>query len=231
MEAPHRTLSSTEQQRIEEEVIRRGGGDYLELRLEFGDHLATAIEARWAEDSSLDFERLLEQEIAGFGYRGLRVLAENRQRLLAKRYQQKAWCLFRAWFVWPKMLLSLLATGLIFLCFQIIAGEDVREFFFGAVALLPYLSLIPVFVKHHRVRKKQAVKVLATRYATEGLVFFILLFNGVLGFFNHLEVMASPLGNLLAALVVVALWVFAFGVAPLVLRESWSVAARLEAAA
>ena len=229
MKESHYSLSSSELAQIEQAIIQQGGGKYLELRIEFCDHLVTAIEEQWKQDPGLSFEKSLQQELAKFGYAGLQVLSKNREGFFVKKYQAKAWRLFKIWWRWPKALLSFLSVLVVWQVLRNSPNEDTQSIIYGFLALLPYLSLIPHYVRHHQIKKQQAVKVLATKMITQAFIIFIIGYHFFYGFLiNGMELLQFSWGSLLSAFALVSFWIFTFGIVPRMFRESWAVAERLQ---
>ena len=70
--------------------------EYYDLQAELADHLANAIEARWAEQPGLSFDEALHLEFKKFGIFGFSDIVEQRQNALFKKYYRLVWHEFRS---------------------------------------------------------------------------------------------------------------------------------------
>ncbi|MFP9115035.1 hypothetical protein ACLI1A_13945 [Flavobacterium sp. RHBU_3] len=81
--------------------------EYYDLQTELVDHLANAIEQRWATEPNVSFEDALQAEFKKFGVFGFTELAEKREGVLKKKYHKLAWGYAKDFLKLPKILLSL----------------------------------------------------------------------------------------------------------------------------
>ncbi len=77
---------------------------YLELRMELVDHIASRIESHWEEDPNLTFKDAFHKVYKSFGIFGLSEVAEAHEKTVAKRFYQKAWLEFKSWLKPPKVM-------------------------------------------------------------------------------------------------------------------------------
>lgn len=82
--------------------------EHYDLQTELADHMANAIEYRWATDPTLDFARAKEQEFKKFGVFGFMGVVEERQIALNKKYQKLIWSYFKEFFKLPRIILTIL---------------------------------------------------------------------------------------------------------------------------
>jgi len=112
--------------------------EYYDLQAELADHLANAIEARWAEQPHLSFDEALQLEFKKFGIFGFSDIVEQRQKALTKRYYRLVWQEVRKSVNIPVSIVAI-ASG--FLLFK-------------SILLLPwiYMALLSVFLTGSSVR-------------------------------------------------------------------------------
>lgn len=77
---------------------------YLELRMELVDHIASQIETLWEDEPELSFQEAFQKVYKSFGIFGLSEIAEEHEKVVAKRFYQKAWLEFKSWLKPPKVL-------------------------------------------------------------------------------------------------------------------------------
>lgn len=220
-------LTTEQLEQIEVQVTEHGGSQYLELHIEFCDHLSTAIEAAWASGSEENFEVLLAREIRKFGYAGLQILSKNKEKDIRKKYHKQAWRLFISCWTWPRMLITLLIGAFLYGLFINIDSVDLRFYLFGAIWFSGYVYLIPMFYKHYTALKKQQIKVLGMKIITEPLVGGIVIFNSFPSLIGPAGLLESQWGILIYVIMQLSLGIHAFYIVPLMFRDSWQKAAQL----
>lgn len=87
---------------------------YYDLQTELVDHLANAIEAQWVINPNLSFEDALALEFKKFGVFGFTTIVEERQAALSKYYWGKIFREFATFFRFPKIVLMLIMTGVLY---------------------------------------------------------------------------------------------------------------------
>lgn len=86
--------------------------EYYDLQTELVDHLANAIEARWAVQPELGFEEALNAEFKKFGIFGFTDLVERRQLAMHKRYHKLIWGYAKDFLRLPKILICLAGVAI-----------------------------------------------------------------------------------------------------------------------
>lgn len=221
------SLTAEQLKQIETQVTEYGGSQYLELHIEFCDHLSTAIESAWASGSEESFEVLLVREIRKFGYAGLRILSQNKEKDIKQKYKKEAWQLFKSCWTWPKMLITLLLGVLFYGLFISIANMDLRIWLYAVLWFSGYFYIIPFFYKHFKALKRQAIKVLAMKMLTDPLIVWVIIFNLFTNVVTLGDLLEYHWGIALYVLVQLSLWIHTFYIVPLMFRESWQKAAQL----
>ena len=80
---------------------------HYDLQVELVDHLAERIEEEMAADATLGFDAALQRVYAGFGLFGFAHIVQDRSAMLHKRNSKLWWSQVRAFFVLPKILLTI----------------------------------------------------------------------------------------------------------------------------
>ena len=88
--------------------------EYYDLQTELVDHLANAIELEWESNPTLSFETLLNKEFKKFGVFGFMDVVEEKQKAMAKRYNNWVWNHFKAFFELPKIIGTVLLIAALF---------------------------------------------------------------------------------------------------------------------
>jgi hypothetical protein len=86
---------------------------HYDLQVELVDHLAERIEEEMAANAKLSFEEALQRVYAGFGIFGFAHIVQDRANFLYKRNNKLWWVQVKAFFVLPKILLTI-SLGLFF---------------------------------------------------------------------------------------------------------------------
>ena len=90
------------------EFTRKHYVEYYDLQCELTDHLANAIEERWAAQPDLSFNEALHYEFKKFGIFGFTGIVEKRQLALSKKYNKLLWGYFKEFLTLPKVILTIL---------------------------------------------------------------------------------------------------------------------------
>jgi hypothetical protein len=84
-----------------------------DLQVELVDHLAERIEEEMAADPRLSFDEALQKVYKGFGIFGFAHIVQDRSNMLYKRNNKLWWSQVKAFFVLPRIVLTL-SLGLVF---------------------------------------------------------------------------------------------------------------------
>lgn len=88
---------------------------FYDVQVELVDHLASSIEHAMESRPGLGFGAALEQAYRDLGgYRGMQRIQEERKRSVAKANFRLKWKLFCAYFRWPKAILTVTVTLLVY---------------------------------------------------------------------------------------------------------------------
>ena len=77
---------------------------HLDVQIELIDHLASAIESRWAENPNWSFERILETVHNDFGIYGFGKLEMEKQRVIEEKMGRSIWKFVKSYFTIPRLL-------------------------------------------------------------------------------------------------------------------------------
>lgn len=138
---------------------------YYDLQVELVDHLANAIEEKWAEQPQLSFDDVLKAEFKKFGIFGFTGIVEKRQLALQKKYNKLLWGYFKEFFKLPKIMLTLAL-----ILFVVQAMQYIHPVVGGVLALSILLfSTLRFFVLNRQYNKK--VKRTSRRWMLEETIF------------------------------------------------------------
>ena len=131
--------------------------EHYDLQTELVDHLANGIEQLQNENPSLTFQRALNQEFKKFGVFGFMDVVAERQKAMSKKYYRIILRFFKEYFKLPKIILTLLFTGVLFLVLQMTPPEHLHYWVSGILLL----GVLPMFIsmrKHKKKLKKKSRK-------------------------------------------------------------------------
>lgn len=155
--------------------------EYYDLQTELVDHLANAIEERWAENPKLDFDEALGREFKKFGIFGFSDVVEKRSMALSKKYFFLVLKHFKEFFRIPKIILTLF---LIFMVYQLMVFVPYKNsVFIGSFVLIFLLAIVKMVQSNKKYKTK--VKTTGKKWMFEELLMrfgnfplmFMLLFN------------------------------------------------------
>nr|WP_322625465.1 hypothetical protein [uncultured Flavobacterium sp.] len=149
--------------------------EHYDLQTELVDHLANAIEQRWATDPAVSFDDALKAEFKKFGVFGFSDVVEQKGKALGRRYLKLKWGYFREFFTLPKVLLTLalvLAMGML-LRFNVWVALSIY-------ILLQLASFIKLFANVKAFNKK--AKETGRKWMLEEMIFRGVTFTALAGF-------------------------------------------------
>lgn len=124
--------------------------EYYDLQTELVDHLANAIETRWAVQPELGFEEALGAEFKKFGIFGFTEVVERRQVAMQKRYYKLIWGYAKDFIRLPKILLSFAAMAVVYQILLLV------PYFVAFFAMFILVFFIVRFAGLNKKFKKQA---------------------------------------------------------------------------
>ena len=86
---------------------------HFDVQTEVVDHLASAIEEKWAMNPNLSFEKALNQVYTGFGIFGFGKLEQEKTEVLNTKLLRKTWKYVKSFLTIPKIFLTILLIGLL----------------------------------------------------------------------------------------------------------------------
>jgi len=86
------------------------------LQTEVVDHLASAIEAKWVENTNLPFQKALNEVYASFGIFGFGKLETEKRATIQTKIRRNVWKYVKSFLTPPKVLLTLLLISLWYQC-------------------------------------------------------------------------------------------------------------------
>lgn len=81
--------------------------EYYDVQTELVDHLATGIEAQWANNLQISFNDALQTEFKKFGVMGFSSVVEQKTKALNTFYWQQIWRCYREYIALPKIVLTI----------------------------------------------------------------------------------------------------------------------------
>jgi len=131
--------------------------EYFDVQIELVDHLASSIEAIWAENPTVKFEDALNSTFKKFGVFGFSEIVEKRTNAMDKRYAKKLLKYAMNRLKWPKVISSLVFTFIIFYAIVLLGYS--RYFLIS----LFVIGAILAFVKLYFFKKKWKEKTSGTK--------------------------------------------------------------------
>lgn len=154
---------STEQLEQLFEFTRKHYVEYYDLQCELTDHLANAIEERWAVQPNLSFNEALHYEFKKFGIFGFTGIVEKRQVALSKKYNKLLWGYVKEFLTLPKIILTIL---MVFATYKLLSLSILAyTVLMVGVLVFSFIKLIVMGVKF-----KRYVKQTGRRWLLEELI-------------------------------------------------------------
>ncbi len=126
--------------------------EWYDLQTELVDHLANAIETEWQQNPTISFEDALNKEFKKFGIYGFIDVIEKKQKALRKRYNRFVWQHFKEFFTLPKIVITFLSTGLLFMILSYTVYS--RSIMIGLTVVF-VIAIFYQVMKLHLARKKK----------------------------------------------------------------------------
>lgn len=112
-----------------------------DLQVELVDHLAAAIEEQWENNPNLLFQDALNKSFGQFGIFGFSKIKDRKEKELQRKYRHLLWKYTFEFFRWPKALLTLALTLILFTLFRIVNN--------GFWIIIPYFLAISGLVTYY----------------------------------------------------------------------------------
>lgn len=128
---------------------------YYDLQTELVDHLANAIETQWSSNPELSFDEALQIEFKKFGIFGFTAILEQRQAALTKYYWNKIFSEYFTFFRFPKILLMLVMTGVLYR--TLLLSSYNNYIILALFAMMGCFEIVTAFRWHVKIRNQQKV--------------------------------------------------------------------------
>ena len=151
----NRTITTEETEKLFE-FCREHFVYHYDLQVELVDHLASSIEEQWEKQPELTFEEALNITFKKFGIHGFSKIKEQKQKELGRKYSILLWKYLLQFYTWPKMLMTLAGTMVMFTLFRLINNRlwiFIPLLFVLAIALLYYYFIL--FPKRFKIKPRQ----------------------------------------------------------------------------
>jgi hypothetical protein len=127
---------------------------HYDVQVELVDHLASAIENKWKENSEISFEKALHNSFKGFGITGFSKVKVEKEKALRKKYNRLLWKYLIEFYRWPKVISTFVFTMGLFLLFQFI--EQTVWLIFSYFLLLAVSSCF----YHYKILPKKTINII-----------------------------------------------------------------------
>jgi hypothetical protein len=149
--------------------------EHYDLQTELVDHLANAIEQRWAMDPAVSFDDALKAEFKKFGVFGFSDVVEERGKALGRRYRKLMWGYFKSFFTPPRVLLTLALV--------LAAGMLIRFNIWVALAVYAALQLYSLYRMSLNIKAfTKKAKETGRKWMLEEMIFRGVTFSALAGF-------------------------------------------------
>lgn len=109
---------------------------HYDLQVELDDHLGSSIEEQWKENPEIPFDTALLNTFKKFGISGFSKIKVQKQKELARKYNRLIWKYFLEFYRWPKMLMTLAGTMVLFTLLRMVNNI--------AWVIVPYFALLVI---------------------------------------------------------------------------------------
>ncbi|WBL25649.1 hypothetical protein [Zunongwangia sp. HGR-M22] len=127
--------------------------EYYDVQTELVDHLASAIEEKWSQNPSFEFEEMLQQEFKKFGVFGFLEVVEARQKAMTKTYWNLVLNEALTFLKLPKVLLII---GVVSFIFWSLTKLEFGKIIIASIVLLEMILLFYQLIKLNGEKKKRA---------------------------------------------------------------------------
>lgn len=117
MSDKHRELTREELKYIFD-FCKKWDVEYVDLRLELVDHMASKITDLWKEEPKLTFKEAFHRVYKSFGIFGLLNVVEEHRKIVYKRYMRELAKGFKEWITPPRVIATLLMTAIFYLLYN-----------------------------------------------------------------------------------------------------------------
>ncbi|MBO9591369.1 MAG: hypothetical protein J7599_00585 [Niabella sp.] len=175
-------MLTNEQIQTLDRFCQKKGVHYYDLRQELVDHLAESIETDMAADPKTDFDKALHRVYSAFGISGFSNVIRQREEAARKACRQKEFRLFKAYFTFPKIALSLLAFLLLISPVYLFNIKNAAQLY-GAYCIFLFCFSIAAIVFVQLRFKRPSQKLLTLKH-TGSFTVFVGLFQVPNLYFN-----------------------------------------------
>lgn len=124
-----------------------------DLQIELVDHIASSIEEQWETNSSLSFQEGLKKSFGQFGIFGFSKIKKQKEKELRRKYSRLFIQYFIDFYRWPKALLTISLTILLFLLFRLTNDvKAVTVLLSGVICIFVICYHIFLFEKYFEIK-------------------------------------------------------------------------------
>lgn len=158
---------------------------HYDLQVELVDHLGSSIEQQWKDNPEISFNTALLNTFKKFGISGFSKIKVQKQKELARKYNRLLWKYFLEFYRWPKMLMTLAGTMVLFTLLRMV--NNMVWVFVPYFAILVLAGLYYYFFeapKQLKIKKVTGKKFMLLEYVNQIQMGVILLSQTPLSMFN-----------------------------------------------
>ncbi len=144
---------------------------YYDVQIELVDHFASAIEAMWEKSPTMTFEQGIDNVYVEFPITGFNDLINEKTVILNKKILSYAWKEMKLYLQFPKIMLTLLLTTLLYLLFSNVQQPMIYVYIIWLITFLGSTYLITQL--RNIGSKKQQFLVLNTLLGFQSISLFI----------------------------------------------------------
>jgi len=212
----NRTITSEETEKLFE-FCRQHFVYHYDLQVELVDHIASSIEDQWKENPEIPFNTALLNTFKKFGISGFSKIKVQKQKELARKYNRLLWKYFLEFYRWPKMLMTLAGTLVLFTLLRMvnnIAWVIVPYFALLVIASLFYFYFVAP--KKLKIQTVQGKKFMLLEYVNQIQMTVVLFSQTPIVAFNisrylHIHSINQPWVLLLISFLIVCLNIILYG--------------------
>lgn len=181
---------------------------YYDVQVELVDHLASAIEGRWENEPNIGFEQALNDIYREFGVGGFSKVRMEKEMHLMKKYQRMLWQYVGQFYKFPKIILTIALSFLVFILFCSTGKDSLIVFIYIALVivfeLLFYIYIYPKYYSIRKISKKKFVMANIFRNVHGGFILMPILVFNLFGFLGDNKSFSFPIWlELLASILLV----------------------------
>lgn len=124
-----------------------------DLQIELVDHMASSIEEQWEVNPGLPYHEALNNTFGKFGIFGFSKIKDQKEKELRRKYRQLLWKYTLEFYRWPKALLTLALTLMLFTLFRVVHNDFwILVPYFIGISMLMIFYYFRLFSKYYKIK-------------------------------------------------------------------------------